>query len=305
MTWLTDAIFRLSAPAVLAVVFALPALEASTFLGVIFPGEIALVLGGVVAHSGRVPLWATVAAGAAGAIVGDSVGYAVGRGLGRSLLARLPRRLVRPDQVERAAALMRRMGGRAVFVGRFATALRALVPGLAGTASMPYRTFAAYNAAGGLLWATGFVLLGYAAGPAYRTVERIAGQAGLALLAAVVTGTAVALWVTRRRSSRPGHPRGPHVRRGRSGGGSDAAGALERDERSPAERRGQPERRGAEGVYGGERHRDRDPGGGEAADERRLDSAEPARRGGGRPDGRCGEVDDDESGQRERGREGA
>jgi membrane-associated protein len=238
VTWLTDAIFRLSGPAVLAVVFALPALEASTFLGVVFPGELALVLGGVAAHLGRVPLWATVAAGAAGAIVGDSVGYAVGRGPGRSLLARLPRRLVRPEQVERAAALMRRLGGRAVFVGRFAAALRALVPGLAGAASMPYRTFAGYNAAGGLLWATGFVLLGYAAGSAYRTVERIAGQAGLALLAAVVAGTAVAFWVTRRRSSRPGHSPGPQVRSGRSGAESDAAEALQGDERSPAERHG-------------------------------------------------------------------
>jgi membrane-associated protein len=196
---LADAIFRLTGPAVLAVVFALPALEASTLLGIVVPGELALVLGGAVAHLGRVPLWATVAAGAAGAIIGDSVGYAVGRRLGRRLLARLPRRLVRPDRVERAAALMRRMGGRAVFVGRFTAALRALVPGLAGTVSMPYRTFAVYNAAGGLLWATGFVLVGYAAGPAYRTAERVAGQAGLALLAAVVAGAAVAVVVTRRR----------------------------------------------------------------------------------------------------------
>ena len=199
MTWLADTIFRLTGPAVLAVVFALPALEASTFLGIVVPGELALVLGGVVAHLGRVPLLATVAAGAAGAIIGDSIGYAIGRRFGRRLLARLPRRLVRPDRVERATALMRRMGGRAIFIGRFTAALRALVPGLAGTALMPYRTFALYNAAGGLLWATGFVLVGYAAGPAYRTAEHVAGQAGLALLAAVVVGAAVAAVLAHRR----------------------------------------------------------------------------------------------------------
>jgi hypothetical protein len=67
-------------------------------------------------------------------------------------------------------------------VGRFTAVLRALVPSLAGTAAMPYRTFAVYNIARAVLWATGFVLLGYAAGRAYRTAERIAGQAGLALL---------------------------------------------------------------------------------------------------------------------------
>jgi undecaprenyl-diphosphatase len=122
VTWLSDTILRLAAPLVLLVVFALPALEASTLLGIVVPGELALVLGGVLTHQGRVPLWAT--------------------------------------------ALLRRLGGRAVFVGRFTAALRALVPGLAGTARMPYRTFLAWNLAGGVLWATTFVLLGFAAGPA-------------------------------------------------------------------------------------------------------------------------------------------
>jgi membrane-associated protein len=56
---------------------------------------------------------------------------------------------VEPCQVERATALLRRLGGRAVFVGRFTAALRALVPGLAGIAGMAYRTFVVWNLAGG------------------------------------------------------------------------------------------------------------------------------------------------------------
>jgi membrane-associated protein len=202
MTWLTDTILRLAGPLVLVVVFALPALEASTLLGIVVPGELALVLGGLLAHQGRVPLWAAVVAGAAGAVTGDTVGYAVGRRVGERLLAHLPRRLVDPGQVERAMALVRRLGGRAVFVGRFTAALRALLPGLAGVAGVPYRTFAAYNLAGGVLWATGFVLLGFAAGPAWRTAERVAGQAGLVLLGTIVVVAAVAALLHRRR---PGH----------------------------------------------------------------------------------------------------
>jgi len=202
MTWLTDTILRLAGPLVLVAVFALPALEASTLLGVVVPGELALVLGGVLAHQGRVPLVAAVVAGAAGAVAGDTVGYAIGRRVGERLLARLPRRLVEPGQVERAVGLVRRLGGRAVFVGRFTAALRALVPGLAGLAGVPYRTFAAYNLAGGVLWATGFVLLGFAAGPAWRTAERVAGQAGLVVLGTVVVVAAAAALLHRRR---PGH----------------------------------------------------------------------------------------------------
>jgi undecaprenyl-diphosphatase len=189
---------------VLVVVFALPALEASTLLGIMVPGELALVLGGLLAHQGRVPLWAAVVAGAAGAVVGDSVGYAIGRRVGERLLAHLPHRLVDPGQVERATALVRRLGGRAVLVGRFTAALRALVPGLAGLAGVPYRTFVAYNLAGGVLWATGFVLLGFAAGPAWGTAERVAGQAGLVLLGTIVVAGAAAVLLHRRRPGRRG-----------------------------------------------------------------------------------------------------
>ena len=205
MTWLTDTVLHLTGPLVLVAVFALPALEASTLLGIVVPGELALVLGGVLAHQGRVPLVAAVAAGAAGAVVGDTIGYAIGRRVGERLLAHLPRRLIRPRQVERAKALVRRLGGRAVFAGRFTAALRALVPGLAGVAGVPYPTFAAWNLAGGVLWATGFVLLGFAAGRAWRTAERFAGGAGLVVLGAIVVAAAVAL-VRRRRPGHRGRP---------------------------------------------------------------------------------------------------
>jgi membrane-associated protein len=205
MTWLSDTILRLAGPLALVAVFALPALEASTLLGIVAPGELALVLGGVLAHQGRVPLVAAVAAGAAGAVVGDTIGYAIGRRVGERLLAHLPQRLVRPRQVERAKALVRRLGGRAVFAGRFTAALRALVPGLAGVAGVPYPTFAAWNLAGGVLWATGFVLLGFAAGRAWRTAERFAGGAGLVVLGAIVVAAAVAL-VRRRRPGDRGRP---------------------------------------------------------------------------------------------------
>jgi membrane-associated protein len=205
MTWLSDTVLHLAGPLVLVAVFALPALEASTLLGVVVPGELALVLGGVVAHQGRVPLWAAVLAGAAGAVVGDSVGYVIGRRVGERLLAHLPHRLIESRQVERATALVRRLGGRAVFVGRLTAALRALVPGLAGVAGVPYRTFAVWNLAGGVLWATGFVLLGFAAGRAWRTAERFAGRAGLVLLGMIVVAVAVAL-VRRRRSGHRGRP---------------------------------------------------------------------------------------------------
>src|SRR4029453_8739875 len=179
---LVDRILGLHGWAVLAVVFLAPALEASAFLGVVVPGEIAVLLGGVLAVEHRVPLPAVLAAAVAGAIVGDSVGYVVGRRWGRRLLDGSVGRLVPGQHLDRAERYLADRGGPAVFFGRFPAPLRALIPGLAGMAGLQYRTFALYNAVGGAIWASGFVLLGYVAGTGWRQVEAVAKRASLLLL---------------------------------------------------------------------------------------------------------------------------
>src|SRR6266480_7472809 len=62
----TDRILSLPGWLVLALVFAFPALEASAFVGFVFPGEVAVILGGVAASRGTVPLWAVIAAARSG-----------------------------------------------------------------------------------------------------------------------------------------------------------------------------------------------------------------------------------------------
>jgi len=180
----------------LLVVFLLPALEASAFFGILFPGEIAVVLGGVLAFQGRVGLPETIAAAVAGAVLGDSVGYAVGKRWGRRMLdASVGRlRLIKAEHLDRAERFLARHGGQAVFLGRWTAALRVLIPGLAGMSHVRYRTFLLYNLLGGALWASAFVLLGYAAGEGWRTVESVAKQASLVLaLLVVIVGGVVLL----------------------------------------------------------------------------------------------------------------
>ena len=194
---ITERILQLHGFAALALIFALPALESSAFVGFLFPGEIAVLLGGVLAFQGRITLPEAIAAAVLGAIVGDTIGYLIGRRFGRSLLrgtlGKLP--VIRTDlehHLDRAQDYVQRKGGRAVFFGRFTAALRVLVPGLAGMSEMHYPTFLFYNAVGGALWGTGFVLLGYAAGDGWRHVEHVAGKLGFALLALVVIGLVIA-----------------------------------------------------------------------------------------------------------------
>jgi undecaprenyl-diphosphatase len=200
MSALSDAILTLPAWVALLLVFAFPALEASAFVGFVFPGEIAVILGGVIASEGELPLAAVCFAASLGAVVGDSIGYGVGHRYGRSLLARAPR-LIRPRHVDRGVEILNRLGGRAVFIGRFTAALRVLVPGLAGIARMPYRTFLTWNVIGGTLWACGSAILGYVAGASYKRVERQISFASYIVLAVVaVFVLALVLRHLRRRS---------------------------------------------------------------------------------------------------------
>jgi undecaprenyl-diphosphatase len=188
---IADWILSLNGALALFLVFLFPALESSVFLGFFFPGEIAVILGGVLAHSGRFPLWAAVLAAILGAFVGDTIGYWVGREYGRKMLhgsiGRMPfikRHLAK--NLDAAEAYVHKRRGSAVFFGRFTAALRVLVPGLAGMAEIPYPSFMMWNLLGGATWATTFVLLGFIAGNAWHRVEKTASWVGLGLLALIL-----------------------------------------------------------------------------------------------------------------------
>jgi undecaprenyl-diphosphatase len=200
MSGLLDTAAHLASPWAYIVLALLAAAESAAFIGLAIPGETAMLLGGFLAYQGQVNLFVMMAAGAIGAIVGDSIGYEIGHLFGEPLKhSRLGRR-VGPDRWAKGEAYLRTKGGRAVFLGRFIGLLRALVPALAGISRMPYRTFLPWNAAGGIIWAPGFVFLGYLAGRSYQQVERIAGRASLLLLILVVVVGAVVLaarWVAR------------------------------------------------------------------------------------------------------------
>ncbi|HEU4946338.1 MAG TPA: DedA family protein [Kribbella sp.] len=188
---------------ILALVFLLPALEASILIGVVVPGEVAVLIGGVVAHAGRLPLWLVIVAAILGAVLGDSAGYELGRRFGPPLLQRLPGRFQRSGQVDRALDLVRRRGSTAVLLGRWTAALRALVPGIAGISRLPFWKFLAANIVGGATWATAVVLLGYFAGAGYRRVEQQLGLGSELLLAVVVVIAVVWIVVARRRARVP------------------------------------------------------------------------------------------------------
>lgn len=168
--------------------FVVPLLESSVFVGFVFPGEIAVLIAGVIASQGSLPPWLVIVVASAGSILGDSVGYEVGKHYGEGLLNRLPKRLVKPEHIERTKALLRRRGGRALVIGRSTAALRVLVPGMAGMSRLPYRSFLLFNALGGIAWAAETAVVGYIAGHSFRSAEHRLSIIGFGVLALIIGG---------------------------------------------------------------------------------------------------------------------
>jgi membrane protein DedA with SNARE-associated domain len=200
MTGLTGVLAALPAWLLLLAVFALPALEASTLLGVVVPGETAVLLGGVFAHHGSLQLPAVMVAAVLGAVAGDAVGYAAGARLGPKLGMRMSDR--RAEQVQRAREFVRRHGAPAVLLGRWVPVLRALVPIMAGGSGLPYRRFALYNVTGGVVWGAAVAGLGYLAAAAYGRATQLLGLTGAAVVLALALTALGAVLIRRRRRLR-------------------------------------------------------------------------------------------------------
>ncbi len=137
-------------------------LETGAFVGLVAPGEAAVVVGGVVAGQGEIDIRLLIGLVWFAAFMGDSVSFWLGRRLGREFMVKHGARLkiteARLEQVER---YMHEHGGKTILIGRFIGLVRALAPFIAGSSKMPYRRFMPYDIIGSGLWAAFFCMLGY------------------------------------------------------------------------------------------------------------------------------------------------
>jgi membrane protein DedA with SNARE-associated domain len=174
------------------VVFLLVMIES---IGVPVPGETALIAAALYAGStGKLQIWWVIAVAIAGAIVGDNIGYSIGRYGGAKLLLRYGHKVrLHEGRLKIGIWLFRRHGGKVVFWGRFVSILRTWAAFLAGANHMAWPRFLAFNAAGGIVWATLYGVVYYVFGDALRrlstTIDTTIGVASFALLIAFVIWT--------------------------------------------------------------------------------------------------------------------
>jgi membrane protein DedA with SNARE-associated domain len=182
-------------------VFGMAFLETGAFVGLIAPGETAILLGGVVAAQGKVSLPVILVLAWAGSFAGDVVSLALGRRLGRPFLHRHgPRFKLTEERIEHVERFYARHGGKAILIGRFVGVIRAVSPFLAGASGLTLRRFMPYSLLGTAVWSSAYTLLGYAGG-ASETLTHIM------LAAAVLFAAALAIahrsGRLRTRASRP------------------------------------------------------------------------------------------------------
>ena len=145
---------------ILAAVFA----ESGLLIGFVLPGDSLLFTTGLLIAGGtylHYPLWLVCVLIAGAAIAGDQFGYAFGRRAGARVFRRPSSRVFRRQNLVRARQFFDTYGARSIVLARFVPVVRTFTPIVAGASRMHYRTFAAFNAVGGVLWGTSVTVLGY------------------------------------------------------------------------------------------------------------------------------------------------
>jgi len=140
--------------------------ETGFLVGLFLPGDTLLVVVGVFAAHGDLPLVWSMLVICIAAVLGDNTGYYIGKKSGPHIFKRHKGLLFRQEYVQRAEQFYEKHGGKTIIVARFFGYVRTMVPIIAGVAKMNQPKFIVYNIIGALLWTLFFVLLGYWVGEA-------------------------------------------------------------------------------------------------------------------------------------------
>jgi membrane protein DedA with SNARE-associated domain len=157
--------------------------------GIPLPGETALITAAILASHGTLQIEFVIALAALAAIIGDNMGYLIARRFGPTLLERpglFERR--RRQVLEIGRPFFERHGPKAVFFGRWILGLRTWASWLAGASGMPWRSFALWNAAGGISWATTIGLVAYFVGSTATSAITAFGLFGLLVVVFTAAG---------------------------------------------------------------------------------------------------------------------
>ena len=133
--------------------------EAVFILGLLVPSlPILLLVGGLITEL-KLDFWPIFFAATLGGIVGDAISYWIGYLLKERIKTVWPFKNYLP-LIARGEIFFQRHGGKAIFIGRFITGLKAVVPGIAGMLGMKWGYFTLINTISAFVWAASHILPG-------------------------------------------------------------------------------------------------------------------------------------------------
>ncbi len=126
------------------------------------PGDSLLFAAGVFcADGGGLNLYATLIVFYAAAILGNTSNYWIGRGFGHAIIDSGKVKALTPERIAKTHGFFEKWGALAIVITRFFPIIRTFAPFIAGISEMNFAKFTVFNALGGFVWVTVFVLLGY------------------------------------------------------------------------------------------------------------------------------------------------
>ncbi|MEP7239674.1 MAG: DedA family protein [Devosia sp.] len=134
--------------------------EAVFILGLLVPSLPILLLVGALISKEGLDFWPIFFAATAGGVVGDAISYWVGFLLKDRIKTMWPFKNYLP-LIARGEVFFQHHGGKAIFIGRFITGLKAVVPGIAGMLGMRWTYFTIINLISAFVWAATHILPGY------------------------------------------------------------------------------------------------------------------------------------------------
>ena len=133
--------------------------EAVFILGLLVPSLPILLLVGGLITTHDLNFWPIFFAATFGGVVGDAISYWIGYWLKDPIITVWPFKNYLP-LIAKGEVFFQRHGGKAIFIGRFITGLKAVVPGIAGMMGMNWGYFTFINVISAFVWAASHILPG-------------------------------------------------------------------------------------------------------------------------------------------------
>ena len=167
------------------ILFVVSIVEALPWVGILIPGSVFVLAFGVLSAKGIFDVGDLIWFAAIGAIVGDHLSYYLGRVIDKKNLKsknRLLNKILTAQYLEKGKTFVKKYNNKSIFLSRFTTHLKPIVPFVTGIAKIDIKTFVLWDIISEFLWAGLCISLGYFLGNTFNVIEEWSTRTSIFML---------------------------------------------------------------------------------------------------------------------------